>query len=139
MAPERRLPVLESLGREEEEDVVVEGVDPDPDTGVKVVVWFGVDSQGRFRAVPWRMAFSEVKYIAEPKPVRRADGRAPRQRAGIMLGEERMSAIATRREFAPPARCWTRVFNRSKGCRSTAESTPEPRPATKWKASWRVG
>jgi len=53
MAPERRLPVLESLGREDEEDdvVVVEGVEPAPDTGVKVVVWFGVDSQETCRAV----------------------------------------------------------------------------------------
>jgi hypothetical protein len=70
--------------------------------------------------------------MAEPKPVRRAEGTAPRQSAGIRRGAARMSAMAAERECAPD--CWTRVLRRSIGWRRTAESTPEPRPAAKWKA-----
>lgn len=44
----------------------------------------------------------------------------------------RMSAMAVVREWWPD--CWTRVLRRSIGCRRTAEQTPEPRPAAKWKA-----
>ena len=71
--------------------------------------------------------------MAEPKPVRRAEGKVPRQREGRRpCGEERRSAIAARRECLPD--CWTRVLRRSIGWRRMAERTPEPRPATKWKA-----
>ena len=83
------------------------------------------------------MEFRLVKYMAEPKPVRRADGTAPRQRAGMRLGAERISARAALREW-DPRDCWTRVFRRSIGWRSTAERTPDPRPAAKWKAVGRV-
>ena len=39
--------------------------------------------------------------MAEPKPVRRAEGTAPRQRAGMRCGAARMSAIAALRECVP--------------------------------------
>lgn len=71
--------------------------------------------------------------MAEPKPVRRAEGTAPRQRAGSRRGAARISARAAVSECGPDC-CCTRVLSRSIGCRSTAESTPEPRPAAKWKA-----
>jgi hypothetical protein len=39
--------------------------------------------------------------MAEPKPVRRAEGTAPRQRAGMRCGAARMSAMAALRECVP--------------------------------------
>lgn len=70
--------------------------------------------------------------MALPKPVRRAEGVAPRHSAGSIRGESRISRSAARREWFPD--CWTRVLRRSMGCRRTAESVPDPRPATKWNA-----
>lgn len=70
--------------------------------------------------------------MALPKPVRSAEGVAPRHRAGSMRGDSRIWRIARRREWWPD--CWTRVLRRSMGCRRTAERVPDPRPATKWNA-----
>ena len=69
--------------------------------------------------------------MADPKPVRRAEGRVPRQKERIDLDCD-ISRKVARREVDPD--CWTRVLRRSAGWRRTAESTPDPRPATKWKA-----
>ena len=70
--------------------------------------------------------------MADPKPVRKAEGTAPRQRAGRICGAARISAKAALREWdeAGPD-CCTRVLSRSMGWRRTAERTPEPRPAAK--------
>lgn len=73
--------------------------------------------------------------MALPKPVRRADGVAPRHSAGRPRGEARISWSAMRSEWWPD--CWTRVLSRSIGWRSTAERVPEPRPAMKWNAIWK--
>lgn len=70
--------------------------------------------------------------MALPKPVRSADGVAPRHSAGTKEGEARISRKAIRREWWPD--CCTRVLRRSIGCSKTAERVPEPRPATKWYA-----
>lgn len=79
-----------------------------------------------------RIALSDVRYMALPKPVRSAEGVAPRHSAGIKDGEARISRRAIRREWWPD--CCTRVLRRSIGWRRTAERVPEPRPATKWYA-----
>lgn len=70
-----------------------------------------------------------MKYIAEPKPVRKADGRVPRQNERIEVWEDEISRIVARSELCPD--CWTRVLRRSAGWRSTAERMPDPRPAMK--------
>lgn len=74
--------------------------------------------------------------MALPKPVRRAEGVAPRHSAGKIRGASRISRIATRREWCPD--CWTRVLRRSMGCSRTAERVPDPRPAAKWYAGERL-
>jgi hypothetical protein len=71
--------------------------------------------------------------MAEPKPVRRADGNVPRQKEKMEVEDFEISRIEASNELCPD--CWTRVLRRSAGWRSTAESTPDPRPAIKWKAS----
>lgn len=82
-------------------------------------------------ATIWRRELSDVKYRADPKPVRRAEGTVPRQRLAMGWGPERMDRrTATSDEERD---CWTRVFSRSAGCRSTALETPEAKPAKKWK------
>lgn len=70
--------------------------------------------------------------MALPKPVRRAEGVAPRHSAGRTRGALRISRRAARREWLPD--CCTRVLRRSMGWRRTAESVPDPRPAMKWNA-----
>jgi len=64
--------------------------------------------------------------------VRKADGRVPRQKARMELGDEEISRMVRRSELEPL--CWTRVFRRSAGWRRTAERMPDPRPAMKWNA-----
>ena len=78
--------------------------------------------------------FKLVKYKAEPKPVRRAEGTVPRHRDVIGCGPERMLRRTGSSEEERD--CWTRVLRRSAGWRRTAEETPEPRPARKWKVGW---
>lgn len=68
--------------------------------------------------------------MAEPKPVRRAEGTVPRQNADSTFGDAAMSRTADAIECEPD--CCTRVLSRSIGCRSTAPNTPAPRPAAKW-------
>lgn len=70
--------------------------------------------------------------MAEPKPVRSAEGSVPRQKERMEGEEWEISRMVVRRELEPD--CCTRVLRRSAGCRRTAERRPEPRPATKWNA-----
>lgn len=85
------------------------------------------------RATFCRRVFSAVKYIADPKPVRRAEGRVPRQKDKIEVEELEISRMVVSSELCPD--CCTRVFRRSAGWSRTAERTPDPSPATKWNAS----
>lgn len=91
-APVVRLATLESLGREEE------------------CVWLGVPRScvmgtrawRRFEwATCWRRAFKPVKYRAEPKPVRRADGNVPRQKAVMLFGLLEISRIVVNKDAEP--------------------------------------
>jgi len=121
IAPVVRFARFESLGREDE--------------------WLGMpflsvapSERRRFeRATFCRKAFNVVKYIAEPNPVRRADGRVPRQKERMEFEDFEISRIDASSEPCPD--CCNRVLRRSAGWRSTAESTPDPSPATKWKAT----
>lgn len=81
-------------------------------------------------ATSCRSELRDVKYSAEPKPVRSADGTVPRQRLDTGLGPARIERKVAPRDAAPD--CCTRVLRRSAGWRRTAEEIPEPRPATKW-------
>lgn len=76
-----------------------------------------------------------VKYRAEPKPVRRADGSVPRHSARIGLEEDRMVLIVGRRA-AVWCDCWTRVLRRSAGWSRIEEVRPEQRPAAKWRVDF---
>jgi hypothetical protein len=69
VAPVRRLLVLLSLGKTELLVAVGEMV-------WRFMVLLGLARA--FFATSWRSAFREVKYSADPKPVRSADGRVPR-------------------------------------------------------------
>lgn len=70
--------------------------------------------------------------MADPKPVRRQEGRVPRQKEAMALGAEAISRMVRRRVVDED--CWTRVLRRSAGWRSTAEKMPDVRPARKWNA-----
>jgi hypothetical protein len=72
------------------------------------------------------------KYNALPNPVRITLGVVPRQSWRTGFGERRTSRKAWVRDVAFD--CWTRVFRRSAGWRRKALTTPDPRPAAKWKA-----
>jgi hypothetical protein len=85
-------------------------------------------------ATSWRMVERVVKYSAEPKPVRSAEGTVPRHSELMGCGPERMERRTGRREVLRD--CCTRVLRRSAGCKRTAEDTPLPRPARKWKVGW---
>lgn len=82
-------------------------------------------------ATACRNALSEVKYKAEPKPVRIAEGVVPRHRFAIGFGE---ASIERRMGKSEDDRdCCTRVLSRSAGCRRIDVVSPEASPATKWK------
>lgn len=115
-APVARLAVLESLGRTED--------DLAPITGLARAI--GLDC-----ARAWRNALRLVKYSADPKPVRRAEGSVPRHNPRIGFGEEMIAFKVGRRDA--PWDCWTRVLRRSAGWRRMEEVRPEQRPAAKWK------
>lgn len=117
MAPVVRFARFESLGREEEW------------VGTAVLSAAPMVSRRFERATFCRKALRPVKYIAEPKPVRRAEGRVPRQNEERPPGDWAIERIVLRREAWPD--CWTRVLRRSAGWRRTAERIPEPRPAVK--------
>ena len=71
------------------------------------------------------------KYSAEPKPVRMTEGVVPRHSWRTGWGVFRTSRRAWLRVAALV--CCTRVLRRSAGWRRKAETTPDPRPAAKWK------
>lgn len=108
--------MLESLGRTED--------DLAPITGLARAM--GLDC-----ATAWRNALRLVKYSADPKPVRRAEGSVPRHNPRIGFGEEMIAFKVGR--MAAPWDCWTRVLSRSAGWRRMEEVRPEQRPAAKWK------
>lgn len=83
-------------------------------------------------AKPCRSALRLVKYKAEPKPVRRAEGRVPRHSPRIGCGDERI-VLRVGKRAAVCWDCWTRVLSRSAGWRRMEEVRPEQRPAAKWK------
>ena len=121
IAPVVRFARFDSLGRAEE----YVGTPPFSNTPIE---------RSRFeRATFCRRAFKLVKYIADPNPVRRAEGMVPRQNDWMLFGDREISRMVASRELDPD--CWTRVFKRSAGWRRTAERMPDPRPAKKWNAS----
>lgn len=94
-----RLAELESFGRadkdEEEEVVVVPAARVLP---LPVLLSPLARRTGDpFCAIPWRKVLRMVKYRAEPKPVRSAEGRVPRHNARIGLEEERIVLIVGKR------------------------------------------
>ena len=120
IAPVVRFARFDSLGRAEE----YVGTLPFSNTPIE---------RSKFeRATFCRKAFRLVKYIADPKPVRRAEGKVPRQKDWMELGDREISRMVARRELEPD--CWTRVLRRSAGWRRTADRMPDPRPAKKWNA-----
>lgn len=72
-----------------------------------------------------------LKYSADPKPVRNAEGNVPRQRLAAGLGAASIPRRTGRSE--EDRDCCTRVLSRSAGWRRIALETPEVRPARKWK------
>lgn len=94
-----------------------------------------IDRRRFERATFWRRAFRLVKYIADPNPVRSAEGNVPRQKDVIEFEDFEISRIEASREPLPD--CWTRVLRRSTGWRRTAERMPDPRPAAKlWESQF---
>src|SRR2546429_8706527 len=80
-------------------------------------------------ATACRSACKGVKYKAEPKPVRMADGVAPRQRPARGFGEASMER--TTAESEDDRDCCTRVLSKSAGCKRIEGQSPEVSPATK--------
>ena len=119
-APVARFCVFESFGKTELPLFVM------PSVMLKLVVpsfWAWLF------ATACRNAFNEVKYKAEPKPVRMAEGVAPRQRFAIGFGdasiERRMGKSEDDRD------CCNRVLSKSAGCKRIEVQSPEASPATK--------
>lgn len=125
-APVARLPELESFGRAEEETAAFLLLLP-PVLATRI--------EDPFCASPCRNALRLVKYKADPKPVRSAEGRVPRHNPRMGFEEERM-ALRVGRRAAVWWDCWTRVLSRSAGCRRIEEVRPEQRPAAKWKVDF---
>jgi hypothetical protein len=113
-APVARLAVLLSLGRDEEWSPVAATASARPAAS---------------KAARRRSALSEEKYIAEPHPVRIVDGSVPRQNWPMGLGPLAMVRMVPSSVLERD--CCTRVLRRSAGCRRTAETTPELKPAKK--------
>lgn len=101
MAPVVRFARFESLGSEEEW------------VGFLCVSLAPMEARRFERATFWRRAFRAVKYMAEPKPVRRAEERVPRQKERIEVEELEISRMVVSSELCPD--CCTRVFRRSAG------------------------
>ena len=81
------------------------------------------------RATALRIPSSVVKYIPLPRPLRIAEGTAPRHSVCMGLGPERMARRLFRR--VEDWDCCTRVLRRSAGCRIIAETVPPARPDAK--------
>jgi hypothetical protein len=76
-----------------------------------------------------RSALRLEKYIADPKPVRSVLGNVPLQNWRMGFGPLAIDRMVASSVFE--CDCWTRVLRRSAGCKRTAESMPEFRPAKK--------
>jgi hypothetical protein len=101
MAPVVRFARFDNLGKAEE----CVGVLPRSTT---------LSDRKRFECVTFcRNAFKLVKYNAEPRPVRRAEGTVPRQKERIECGASEISRIVESKEMEPD--CCTRVLRRSAG------------------------
>lgn len=76
----------------------------------------------------------EVKYNAEPSPVRSAEGVVPRH---ILLVRLRCSfrSLLRHADRESPLLCCLLVLSKSRGCRMMAEATPEASPDAKCRAS----
>lgn len=120
IAPVVRFAQFESFGSAEDEDWTL-----DPSTTTMLLSKFE-------RAIFCLSVLRLVKYKAEPKPVRSAEGAVPRQNPRIAFGPAKISRKEALREVEPD--CCTRVLSKSAGWRRTADRTPEPNPAVKWKA-----
>ncbi len=121
VAPVSRLPVLLNFGSTE--DVLFD------DTTLRLGAL-----RAALLATSCLKVFRDVKYKAEPKPVRNAEGTVPRHRDVMGCGRERMERRTGSSDEERD--CWTRVLSKSAGCRRTAEETPDARPARKWKVGW---
>ena len=132
-APVTRFAECESFGRAEEELLLVLPLRP----GIRSLEEL-LSARAAAAAALCLRALRLVKYSAEPKPVRRAEGRVPRHRLRMGCSEARMARRVGRR--AEVCRdCWTRVLRRSAGWRRTADVTPEERPAKKWNVVFEAG
>lgn len=118
-APVARFPELESFGRAE----------------VLTPLLLATRIEEPFCTSPCRRALRLVKYKADPKPVRSAEGRVPRHNPRIGLEEERM-VLSVGRRAVVWWDCCTRVFKRSAGWRRMEDVRPEQRPAAKWKVDF---
>lgn len=121
-APAARFCVLESFGSTELLRFVV------PSLMLDVVL---PDFFASPFATACRNQLRVVKYRAEPKPVRIAEGVVPRQRLGTGCGEANIERMTGKSE--DDRDCCTRVFSKSAGCRRIDVQSPEASPATKWK------
>lgn len=93
-----RLAELESFGRADEDEEVVVVLPAARILPLPVLLLPLARRAGDpFCASPWRKVLRMVKYRAEPKPVRSAEGRVPRHSAWIGLEEERMVFIVGNR------------------------------------------
>ena len=80
-------------------------------------------------ATTWRKELRVLKYKADPKPVRNAEGRVPRQSFATGFGDASIERRTGNRE--EDRDCCTRVLSKSAGWRRTALDMPEARPAKK--------
>ena len=80
-------------------------------------------------ATTWRRELRVLKYNADPKPVRKAEGRVPRQSFATGFGDASIERRTGRRE--EDRDCCTRVLSRSAGWSRTALDMPEANPAKK--------
>ena len=117
--PVATLAVLDSFGRADDDDDVLSTTTTIEVDGIMVR----------------RSLSSVVKYSADPKPVRSAEGRVPRHRPRTGWEEERMDFSVERSETVWWD-CWTRVLRRSAGCSRMEEARPEDRPARKWNGAF---
>lgn len=121
-APDAKFAYIGNFGREEE-------VEADPFVEVRYE---------RDRYV--RVALSIVKYKAEPTDVRIAEADVPRHSAptdGISFNACLNDLVEPTMPFVEDIVCdkcfccWTRVFKRSSGCKSTEDVKPDTNPAAR--------
>jgi hypothetical protein len=120
-APAPRFSSAESFGRE--------------------LLWLLLTSTCR-RARVLRTKLSVEKYIADPAPVRIAEGRVPRHSCRIGEGPAAMDFRVVKRVAVAEedgGACWRRVLRRSAGCKATAETRPPAPPERKCDLDFATG